>query len=189
VIRESYNRIGMQVDTVVAPGTPAANIVRSGVDSAVLIDPPAAVAALRVTYADESTIGTAFPALANIIRVFYVPGLNSGIRGETWDAGSVVAGDSRLNASFIDASLSPTGPYSPAHEMGHSLWNKQAHAGHFMTPAAPVGNRLFANQNLMLGGTTPAEAVNASKRLWDANDADGINEYTAMRGSVLTRNY
>ncbi|MEJ7712139.1 MAG: hypothetical protein WKF84_20335 [Pyrinomonadaceae bacterium] len=81
VIRETYERLGMSVSLVVDPATPAADIVTDAGDSIVLIDPPARVDPANVSIANETTLGTAHPALADTIRVFFVGGLSSGNGG------------------------------------------------------------------------------------------------------------
>jgi len=180
-IRDTYARIGLRIDTVVAPGTPAANIVTVGGDSLVEIDPPAGVNAGNVSYADETTIGTANPAAgANTMRGFYVGGLASGNRGEAWIDSLAPAGHGRRGAIFFNR-VAPT--YNAAHEMGHMLTN----ADHYAQPAAPAGNRLYTNQNLLRAGTSVVTGVTESKRLWDAADQNGVNQYTSMRGSPYTR--
>lgn len=191
IIRESYARIGITVSTFVAPGTAAANIVTVAGDSVVLIDPPAGVNPLNVAFApvnDESTIGAAFPAAANTLRIFYTGGLASGNRGESWPDANFAA-TPQVGASFIDGAT--YGPYTVAHEIGHVLTNKNAtvNTGHYRQPAAPAGNRLQNNQNLLRNGTSAAEGVTQSKRLWDNNDADGVNQFTSIRGSRFTRNF
>ncbi|MCB0082127.1 MAG: peptidoglycan-binding protein, partial [Caldilineaceae bacterium] len=186
VLRETYERIGIRVETVTAPGTPAANIVTVNGDSVVLIDPPAGVNPANVSFADETTITTAHPALANTIRLFFVGGLASGNGGETWSDAIAPATDSRRASAFT---IQSTGPYAAAHEVGHALSNKGASGGHYSAPAAPAGNRLHNDQNLMKQQFLGAERVNGPKRLWDANDGDAFNQYTAMRGSRYSRNF
>ncbi len=196
VIRETYARIGMEVDTITAPGTPATDIVTVAGDSIVLIDPPAGVNPANVSFADETTIGTAHPALADTIRVFFVGGLASGNGGETWTDAITSAADSRRGAVFT---IQATGPYAAAHEIGHALSNKNAAASacdpdpaarsHFCAPTAPAGNRLRNDQNLMKRQFLGAERVDGPKRIWDANDADAVNQFTAMRTSHYTRNF
>jgi hypothetical protein len=195
VIRESYERIGMTVETVVAPGTPAGDIVTVGSDQIVLIDvtglnPPAGINPLNVSLADEAIIGGAFPMNpgTNTIRVFYTGGLASGARGEA--APDIdFAGAPDQATAFIDGATRT--PYTTAHEVGHVLTNKTnaLNTGHYNPPLVPAGNRLHNNQNLMRNGTSAAEGVNQSKRLWDANDRDGINQFTASRASHYTRNF
>ena len=186
VIRETYERIGLKAETVVAPAAPAADTVTEGGESVVLIDPPAGVNPFNVSFANESAIGTAHPALADTIRVFFVGGLASGNGGETWDDGTVPAGDPRRGTVFT---IQATGPYAAAHEVGHALTNKQPSTGHYSAPAAPAGNRLHNDQNLMKRQFLGAERVNGPKRLWDDNDADAFNQFTAIRGSHYTRNF
>jgi hypothetical protein len=157
----------------------------------VLIDPPAGVNPLNVAFApvnDESTIGAAFPAAANTLRIFYTGGLASGNRGESWPDANFAA-TPQVGSSFIDGAT--YGPYTVAHEIGHVLTNKNAtvNTGHYRQPAAPAGNRLQNNQNLMRNGTSVAEGVDQSKRIWDNNDADGVNQFTSIRGSRFTRNF
>lgn len=187
VIRETYERIGMSVATVVAPGTPAADIVTVGGDSIVLIDPPAGVNPANVSFANETTIGTAHPALANTTRVFFVGGLQSGNGGETWPDTLAPGADPRRSTVFT---IQSTGPYAAAHEIGHALSDKQAAVpadSHYLAPTAPAGNRLRNNQNLMRREFLGPESVTGSKRIWDANDGGGFNQFTAMRRSRLTR--
>ena len=188
IMRETYERIGMAVDTVVAPGTNAANIVTVGADSIVLIDPPAGVNSANVTIANEATISAANPAIADTVRVFLAGGLQSGNRGES--APDVdFAGKPDVGTSFVDGST--FGPYTVPHEVGHLLTNKSAsvNTGHFNAPTVPAGNRLTNDQNLMRNATSPTTGVTESKRLWDNPDKDGVNEFTAMRGSHYTRGF
>src|SRR4029077_17884650 len=148
----------------------------------VLINAPAGANPLAVRFQptnDETKIRTAFPALPNTVRVFYPGGLpTQGNRGESWTDVDF-AGQAQVGSSFVDGAT--YGPYTVAHEVGHLLTNKTgtvaAHTGHYVQPAAPAGNRLFTNQNLMRNGTSAAEGVNQSKRLWDAADADGVNQF------------
>jgi hypothetical protein len=156
---------------------------------AVLINAPAGVNPLAVRFTpvnDETTIGAAFPGIANTVRVFYTGGLASGNRGESWPDANF-AGQAQVGSSFMNGATA--GPYSTAHEIGHVLTNKNANAntGHYVQPAAPAGNLLFTNQNLMRNGTSPAEGVNQSKRLWDAPDADAVNQFTSIRASRFMR--
>jgi hypothetical protein len=39
----------------------------------------------------------------------------------------------------------------------------------------------------MRNGTAAVHAVNATKRLWDAPDIDGLNQFSAIRTSHFTR--
>lgn len=208
VIREAYERIGIKAETVIAPGTPApipANTVIApgtpapiaivnGSDTIVLIDPPAGVLPGNVSFANETALGAANPAIANTIRVFFVLGLASGNGGETWTDAITTATDSRRGGVFT---IQATGPYAAAHEVGHALTNKQsptsvcdpavAARSHFCTPTAPAGNRFQNDQNMMKRQFLGAESVTGAKRIWDANDADTINQFTAMLGSHYTR--
>jgi hypothetical protein len=189
ILRETYERIGMSVTTVVAARTAEANIARDGADALVLIDPSAGVNAFAVDDAAEQAIATATPAIdANTIRVYYAGRLTSGNRGE---AAPVVdfARRSDVATAFLNGALLGTAPYSPAHEVGHILTNKSASVsgGHYRAPTAPAGNKLLNDQNLMRNGTSQTEGVLESKRLWDANDQDAVNEFTSMRGSNFTR--
>jgi outer membrane protein OmpA-like peptidoglycan-associated protein len=188
VIRETYERIGVTVDTVVAPGTAAANIVTNGPDSIVLVDPPAGVAAGGlISPANQSALGTAHPPIPNTIRVFFVAGLTSGNGGEAFPEANFAAVPHHGSAFVIQA----TGPYAAAHEIGHVLTNKNAtvNTGHYNRPAAPAGNRLENDQNLMKRQFLGAERVDGPKRLWDANDADGLNQFANIRGSAFTRTF
>jgi hypothetical protein len=54
--------------------------------------------------------------------------------------------------------------------------------GHYVRPAAPANNRLHTNQNLMRNGTSAIEGVTESKRLWDAADADAVNQFQRILG-------
>ena len=46
----------------------------------------------------------------------------------------------------------------------------------------PAGNLLFTSKNLIRdGGTDPKDDMSGSKRLWDAPDLDGVNQYTKSR--------
>src|SRR5439155_19898047 len=53
VMTETYARIGVNFQTVVAPGTPAGDIVTDGGSSVVLIDPPPGVNPANLSFADE----------------------------------------------------------------------------------------------------------------------------------------
>src|SRR5262249_36343860 len=153
---------------------------------AVVINAPGAINPLSVTLADEATIGGAFPALPDTIRVFYAGDLATLNRGES--APEVdFAGAPDVATSFVSG-LRET-PYTTAHEVGHVLTDKTnaSNGGHYVQPVAPAGNLLFTNQNLMRNSTSPAEGINRSKRLWDAADVDGVNEFTSIRGSHFTR--
>jgi outer membrane protein OmpA-like peptidoglycan-associated protein len=162
----------------------------------VLINVPAGVNPANISFADETAIGSAHPALADTIRVFFVGGLASGNGGETWTDAITTAADSRRGAVFT---IQATGPYAAAHEVGHALTNKDAAASacdpapaarsHFCAPAVPPGNRLHNDQNLMKRQFLGAERVDGPKRIWDANDADALNQFTAMRASHYTRNF
>jgi hypothetical protein len=186
VFKETYERIGLKVETVVAPGTPAGDIVTVDGLSIVLINAPAGVIPVAVTLADEATIGGAFPAVGHTVRVFYTGGLTSGVRGEA--APDVdFAGAPDQGTAFVDGPGRT--PYTAAHETGHMLTNKTnaLNTGHYNAPSPADGNRFFNNQNLMRNGTSAAEGVNQSKRLWDVADVDGNNGFTASRGSPYTR--
>ncbi len=179
VLRETYERLGIQVETVVSPGTLAANIAKDGADSLVLIDPPPGVNPANVTLADEANIAGIHKAIADTIRVFYTGGLKTGNRGEA--APDIdFAGKPDVGTAFED------GPalrqFSIAHEVGHILTDKpfSKNQGHYSQPAAPAGNRLFANQNVMQAGATSPEGVSATKRLWNTPDGDGLNQVAAI---------
>jgi hypothetical protein len=183
----------MAVETVTAAATPAADIVTVGGDSVVLIDAPAGINPLNVSFNplgganDESRLGTAFPALADTIRVFFTGGLASGNRGESWPDVDFAALPQR-GASFIDTAA---GPYSVVHEIGHILTNKAVaqNTGHYVAPAGNPGTRLCTNQNLMRNGTSAAEGVIESKRLYDEADANGNVQVTRILGSHYTRGF
>lgn len=194
VIRDAYERIGIHAETVVsATLPPTAKKITAGSDSIVEIDPPAGINVGNMSFADETKLGAANPALPDTIRVFYIGGLSSGAGGETWTDAITTAADSRRASAFV---IPTTGPYAAAHEIGHALSNKQDatepaatnYASHFKPPTAPAGNRLRENQNLMFKNFLGAEAVNGAKHLWDDKDANNFNQFTAMRGSHYTRN-
>ena len=184
IARETYARLGILVETVVDP-TFAANIVTVGGDSIVLIEPPAGVNPNNVTLADETVLGRNFPALALTIRVFFTGLLASGNRGESYPETNFST-QPQVAASFLNREA---GPYSFAHEIGHILTDKSSlvNLGHYRQPLSPAGNRLQTNQNLMRGGTSVSEGVSESKRLWDAKDADNVNQFDTCRGSHFMR--
>jgi outer membrane protein OmpA-like peptidoglycan-associated protein len=159
---------------------------------AVLINVPAGIQANNVKLADEATIGGQFPTIggANIVRVFIAGGLATGVRGESApDIDFPTAPD--RGTGFINQSNRT--PYTIAHEIGHMLTNKPtaAHTGHFVQPPLPANNRLQTDQNLMRDGTSSVEGIDQSKRLWDAADADGLNQLSAINRmpSPYTRNF
>jgi len=186
VMQETYERIGVRFETVVAPGTPAADIVTQNGLSIVLID-PGAISPLNVSFADEITLGTANPSIGgNTVRVFFVGGLASGAGGEAYS--DAISTDSRQGAAYT---IQSTGPYAAAHEAGHVLTDRRAAvptSGHF-NPPTTAGTRLRNAQNLMNSGFLGAEGVSGAKRLWDAPDADAFNQFTAIRGSRYTRGF
>jgi outer membrane protein OmpA-like peptidoglycan-associated protein len=186
-IRETYERLGIKVETAIARGTPVADIVRNGSDALVLIQAPAGVNPNNVSLADEATLGKAFPPLPATIRMFYAGGLASLNRGEAWPDHDF-SGQPQQAAAFLNR-VAPT--YNAAHEIGHILTDKAsaANGGHYNAPTAPPGNRLHANQNLMRNGTSVVEGVSQTKRLWDASDQDGTNQFTSIRNSRYTRNF
>lgn len=166
-----------------APGdTLAATYVSRG-HQVVLLNPPPGVNPRQVRFQptdDEAAIARAARAIANTVRVFYTGGLPTlGNRGESWPDHDF-AGRAQVGCAFVDGTTG--GPYTTAHEAGHLLTNKPgtAHGGHYVQPANPAGNQLFTNQNLMRNGTSGAEGVNLSKRLWDAADADGVNQFATI---------
>jgi hypothetical protein len=192
VMKEIYERLGIKLATVVHPSTPAGNIKKFGPDSIVEIDPPASVAnPNNVTFADEEALAKANPAVDNdTLRVFFVRRLASGNGGEAWPDVDF-ATLARHGCAFT---IQATGPYAATHEMGHILSNKSNAAGavvpgHYAPPAAPAGNRLRNFQNLMKREFLGPESVLAPKRLWDAADADSVNQFTAIRASHYTRNF
>jgi len=192
-IREIYGRLGIKVDTLVAPGTIAANIVTNGGDSIVLIDAPAGINPLNVSFNplgganDERRLGATFPAQANTIRIFYVGGLASGNRAESWP--DIDFGALPQHGSCFLRGIAAT--YNAAHEMGHVLTDKAAgkNTGHYVAPAGAPGTRLCADQNLMRNGTSVVEGVLESKRLYDEADADGTVQVTKILGSSFTRDF
>jgi len=101
--------------TRIVQASDSVSIYYEGHDAIVLIDPPPGVNPLSVAFKptdDEGTIGTAFPALANTVRVFYTGGLASHNRGESWPDVDF-AGRPQVGAAFIDG---PTrGPYTLVH--------------------------------------------------------------------------
>jgi len=181
-IREIYERFGISVETVVAPGTNNANIVTDAAtgDRVVLIDAPRGVNPANISFADEATIGRAFPSMPRTIRVFYAGGLGSGNRGEAWPDVDF-AGQPQQGAAFSNQ-IAPT--YNVAHEVVHILTDKRvtSNGGHYNAPTAPAGNRLHNNQNLMRNGTSVVEGVSESKRLWEAPDRDGLNQFARIIG-------
>ncbi len=190
VIKETYERIGVKLETTTASGTPTTDIVTVDGLSIVLIDPPTGVNPANISFADERTIATAHPSVGgNTLRLFFVGGLASGNGGEAWsDALTTSAGNAMLRATAW--TIQSTGPYAAAHEMGHVLTDKRgsvATTGHYTAPTAPAGNRLHDMQNHMKASFLGAESATGAKRLWDANDGDGFNQFTAIRGSRYTR--
>jgi outer membrane protein OmpA-like peptidoglycan-associated protein len=188
VIRETYARLGVHFETTLAAVPAGATQVTVDGMSLLEVDPPAGVNPLSVTLADEATIGTQYPAAgASTARVFFTGGLARGVRGEAWTDVDF-AGLPQQGGVFVDGPART--PYTMAHEVGHLLTNKAiaGSGGHYAAPAAPAGNHFFNNQNLMRNGTSPAEGVDQSKRLWDVVDNDGVvNQFTAVRGSPYTR--
>ena len=123
------------------------------------------------------------------MRVFFVGGLASGNGGEAFsDALTTAPPNDVLRGTAW--TIQATGPYAAAHETGHVLTDRRAAvptSGHYNPPTVPAGNRLNNAQNLMQSGFLGAESVSGAKRLWDANDADAFNQFTAIRGSRFTR--
>ena len=141
----------------------------------------------NVSFADETTIGTAHPAMANTIRVYFVGGLSSGNGGETWEDAIAPTTDSRRGSVFT---IHGTGPYASAHEIGHALTNKRGVVtadGHFLAPTASP--KLRNDQNLMKRQFLGAESVTGAKRLWDAPDQHNFNQYSKIRGSHYVRSW
>ena len=185
IITEVYERLNIGVFTTVGAGLPIKDVVTVGSHRVVLIDPltTAGFNVFNIGNTDEENLGAAFPAVtADTMRMFYVGRLSSGNRGEAWPDVNA-KGLARAGTCFINAALSPTGPYSPAHELGHLLTNKSVlvNGGHYNAPGAVP--RLTNNQNLMRNGTSSSEGVLESKRLWDDPDADGLNQFTSIRSS------
>ena len=185
IITETYARLNIAVFTAVGAGIPLKDVVTVGSHKVVLIDPltTAGFNVLNIGNAEEESLAAAFPAVtADTMRLFYVGRLSSGNRGEAWPDVDA-AGRARAGTCFINAASSPTGPYSPAHELGHLLTNKSVriNGGHYNAPAAVP--RLTNDQNLMRNGTSSSEGVLESKRLWDDPDADGVNQFTSIRSS------
>lgn len=165
-------------------GNVSASVVVS--NQGVLVDPPAGVNAMSVTGPDMRVIGPTYQANANTMRLVYCGGLASGSRGETIELIDHPTPPTAAGASYINASVSATAPYSPAHELGHQLTDKPFPNDHYRQPAGSP--RLRQDNNLMRGGgTSSAESFSASKRLWDVAGADGLNQFTATRGSTFTR--
>ena len=180
VMAETYARIGIQFETVVAPGTPAASIRSDGGRSVVLIDPPPGVAnPLRIGDAEEGLLATAHPRLPNTISLFYVGGLTSGAGGEAAPLSMFPTAPERGTAFVIHQ----TGPYAATHEVGHVHSDR----GHYVAPTAPVGNRLHNQQNLMKAQVLLRERLAGPKRLWVAPDGSGFSQVTFMLASKLTR--
>jgi outer membrane protein OmpA-like peptidoglycan-associated protein len=156
---------------------------------AVLINAPVGVNPNNVSLADEATLGQAFPSLPATVRLFYAGGLASGNRGEAWPDVDF-AGRPQQGAAFVNR-VAPV--YNAAHEIGHILIDKRVavNGAHYNEPNAPAGNRLKNDQNLMRNGTSVVEGVTESKRLWDAPDRDGTNQFRQIVGrpSRYTRNF
>jgi hypothetical protein len=188
ILRETYQRIGAIVEIVIAPGTPAADVVTVGTDSITLIDAPPGVDVTNVSDPDEIAISAAHPATADTIRVFFAGGLLTQNRGESAPDFNF-AGRADVGTSFISGST--YGPYTVPHEIGHLLTNKTfaQSQGHFSAPTSPPGNRLRNDQNLMRNATSTTTGVSESKRLWDSADQDGVNEFTTIRSSHYTRGF
>jgi hypothetical protein len=156
-----------------------------------LINAPAGVNPLTVRFQpvnDEQAIGAANPGIdANTLRVFYTGGLASGANGESWPDVDF-AGQAQVGSSFINGPGAVTSTLR--HEIGHVLTNKAvaASGAHYAQPAAPAGNHLFARQNVMSAASAAnPTGVAGSKRLWDAPDADGNNQFTSIRASRFVR--
>jgi hypothetical protein len=197
VMRECYERIGIAVDTVVAPTAIRTDIVTDGTDSALLIDPPAGILnATNISTADETLLGTTFPALPDTMRLFFVRNLASGNGGEAW-SDAITTTPASLPRRATVFTIQTTGPFAAAHELGHILSNKQVPTsacdptvgvrGHYCAPAPAT--RLLNDQNLMKVQFLGGEGVAGAKRIWDGADADGVNYFTAMRRSHYTRNF
>jgi hypothetical protein len=186
VIREVYARFGIAVETVVPAATLPADVVPVGGDSVVLINPPAGVEPNNVSLANQVTLANSFPGQANTLRMFYTGGLwNPALAGESFPDADFF-GTPRAGCSYI--SVPNSTPHTPAHEIGHILTNKllAQNGGHYLEPNLP-GTLLHTQQNLMrAGGTSIAEGVGMSRRLWDANDAHLVNQF-AMMGIPLIR--
>lgn len=189
VIKETYERIGVKLEPVVAPGTPDGDIVTVDGLSVVLID-PTGVTPGNISLADERTLASRHPSVGgNTARLFFVGGLATGNGGEAFsDALATAPGNAMLGGTSW--TIQATGPYAASHELGHVLTDKRAAVpttGHYTAPAAPAGNRLHNAQNHMKAQFLGAEGVAGAKRLWDANDGDGFNQFAAIRRSRLTR--
>lgn len=178
IIRETYERMGISVTTVTAPLTPATDIQTFQGDSIVLIaPPPALVGVTAFDRAREASLAQSVTKIANTACLFYVPNFTSTNRGESWP--DVDQAEPLRGTAFINVSRRAGGPYSPAHELGHVLTDKSVlvNGGHYNAPTLPAGNRLTDDQNLMKNGTSSVEGVMESKRLWDAADQDGVNQF------------
>ncbi|HEX8651032.1 MAG TPA: OmpA family protein [Pyrinomonadaceae bacterium] len=182
IIRETYERIGISVSTEVAPGTLAADIQTFQGDRLVLVTPPAALVGVTVFSKPRRTLlAGAVTKIADTVCVFYVPNFDSTDRGVS--SPDVDQGEPARGTAFINVSNTASGPYSPAHEIGHLLTDKSvfSNGGHYNEPTLPAGNRLHDDQNLMRGGTSVTEGVTETKRLWDANDQDLLNQFNQIR--------
>lgn len=178
IIRETYERLGISVNTVVAPGTPAADIQTFQGDSIVLVTPPAALVGVTAfDRARETLLAQAVTKIADTACLLYVPNFTSTNRGESWP--DVDQAEPLRGTAFVNVSRRAGGPYSPAHELCHLLTDKSTtvNGGHYNTPTLPAGNRLTDAQNHMRNGTSAVEGVIETKRLWDAADQDGVNQF------------
>ncbi len=187
IIREQYERLGIWIWTDIPASLPTATTFSDGNgNSGALVDPPAGMNPMAITGANQLALGATYQANANTMRLMYVGSLASGSRGETIELIDHPTPATAAGASYINSGVSATAPYSPAHELGHQLTDKPFPNDHYRQPTGSP--RLLAANNLMRGGgTSSAEAFSASKRLWDAADLDGLNQFTAIRGSTFTR--
>lgn len=178
IIRETYERIGISITTVVHPSTLPADIQTFAGDSVVLLTPPASLTNVTAfNRAREQTLAGAVSKLPDTACLFYVPNFTSTNRGEAWP--DVDQAEPLRGTAFINVSRRGIGPYSPAHELGHLVTDKSVNVngGHYNAPTAPAAIRLTNDQNLMRDGTSVAEGVLESKRLWNAGDQDGVNQF------------
>ncbi len=189
IVAEIYERLGIFVQTTVGIVDPKFNpVIKSGGNpikyDIILADPPSGVGGLLSEDDRNKKIAPSFPALPDTIRVFYAGQFKdkSALGLSNTDIATLPS-DAFRGTSFIDPLRRF---YTVAHEIGHILTNKPSgkNGGHFETPGIPLTN----NQNLMNDNPDPSsEGFDKPKRLWDANDTSGFNQYIEILGSHYLR--
>jgi outer membrane protein OmpA-like peptidoglycan-associated protein len=188
IMRQCYERLNIFVTLRVPSGwkgptfTVPATATR-GAETFAVLDLPSGATWAAIDLAAETAMAKAFPAEAKTVRVFFF-GLLANLDRRAETSRDLPEKKDRRGCSFIGHDART--PYTMAHEVGHVLTNKAENGGHY-TPHGSATTARLNDQNLMRDGTSHVEGSVESKRLWDGNDQDGVDQVARILASPFLK--